>query len=84
LTTKYRAADGHGSDNGIRLSQVLAGLSYALDLTEGQRPGHSIRSCLIGMRIAEVIMRTTAQMECGACPLGEPDGRRRAMRRNQT
>jgi len=55
LTTRYRAADGRGSDNGVRLSQVLAGLSYALDLTEGQRPGHSIRSCLIGMRIAEVI-----------------------------
>ena len=36
----------------IRLSNVLAGLSYALDLTEGQREGHAIRSCLIGMRIA--------------------------------
>lgn len=31
---------------------MLAGLSYALDLTEGQRDGHAIRSCLIGMRIA--------------------------------
>ena len=55
LTTRYRAADGRGSDDGVRLSDVLAGLSYALDLTEGQRPGHSVRSCLIGMRIAEVI-----------------------------
>ena len=55
MATRYRAADGRASDNGVRLSQVLAGLSYALDLTEGQRPGHSIRSCLIGMRIAEVI-----------------------------
>ena len=36
----------------IRLSNVLAGLSYALDLTEGQRQGHAVRSCLIGMRIA--------------------------------
>jgi putative nucleotidyltransferase with HDIG domain len=35
----------------VRLSEVLAGLSYALDLTEGQRAGHSVRSCLIGMRI---------------------------------
>jgi HD-GYP domain-containing protein (c-di-GMP phosphodiesterase class II) len=40
------------SDGSVRLSEVLAGLSYALDLTEGQRPGHSVRSCLIGMRIA--------------------------------
>jgi putative nucleotidyltransferase with HDIG domain len=36
----------------IRLSNVLAGLSHALDLTEGQRAGHAVRSCLIGMRIA--------------------------------
>ena len=27
----------------------------ALDLTEGQRPGHSVRSCAIGMRLAEVL-----------------------------
>lgn len=39
----------------IRLSEVLAGLSCALDLTEGQRPGHAARSCLIGMRIADEI-----------------------------
>jgi putative nucleotidyltransferase with HDIG domain len=39
----------------IRLSEVLAGLSHALDLTEGQRPGHSARSCLIGMRLADEI-----------------------------
>jgi HD-GYP domain-containing protein (c-di-GMP phosphodiesterase class II) len=39
----------------VRLSEVLAGLSMALDLTEGQRPGHSVRSCAIGMRLAEVL-----------------------------
>ena len=39
----------------VRFSEVLAGLSYALDLTEGQRPGHAVRSCAIGMRIAEVL-----------------------------
>src|SRR6185295_4868220 len=39
----------------VRLSEVLAGLSYALDLTEGQRPGHAVRSCAIGMRIAEAM-----------------------------
>ncbi len=36
----------------VRLSEVLSGLSYALDLTEGHPRGHSARSCLIGMRIA--------------------------------
>lgn len=39
----------------VRLSEVLGGLSYALDLTEGQRQGHSVRSCLIGMRLAETL-----------------------------
>ena len=28
-------------------------MSYALDLTEGQAPGHVLRSCAIGMRLAE-------------------------------
>jgi HD-GYP domain-containing protein (c-di-GMP phosphodiesterase class II) len=36
----------------IALSEVIGGLSYALDLTEGEPPGHAVRSCLIGMRIA--------------------------------
>jgi putative nucleotidyltransferase with HDIG domain len=45
----------------IRLSNVLAGLSYALDLTEGQREGHAIRSCLIGMRIARELQLTSDQ-----------------------
>ncbi len=39
----------------VRLSEVIAGLSLALDLTEGQRPGHAVRSCAIGMRIAEAL-----------------------------
>ena len=39
----------------VALSEVLAALSYALDLTEGQPIGHTIRTCLIGMRIAEEI-----------------------------
>jgi len=37
----------------LRLSEVLSALSYALDITEGQPPGHAIRSCLIGMRLAD-------------------------------
>jgi putative nucleotidyltransferase with HDIG domain len=39
----------------IRLSEVIAALSYALDITEGQPEGHAVRSCLIGMRLAEEI-----------------------------
>jgi HD-GYP domain-containing protein (c-di-GMP phosphodiesterase class II) len=37
------------------LSGVIGSLSYALDIVEGQPPGHALRSCLIGMRIAEEI-----------------------------
>jgi HD-GYP domain-containing protein (c-di-GMP phosphodiesterase class II) len=37
----------------IRLSSVIGGLSYALDLTEGEPPGHAVRTCGIGMRIAD-------------------------------
>ena len=36
----------------VSLSEVLGALSHALDLTEGQPMGHTVRSCLIGMRIA--------------------------------
>ncbi len=34
-------------------SAVISALSYALDLTEGQPMGHSIQTCLIGMRLAD-------------------------------
>lgn len=37
----------------LRISELVAALTYALDLTEGQVPGHAVRSCLIGMRIGE-------------------------------
>src|SRR3954471_10257309 len=35
----------------LKLSSILSGLSYALDLTEGHPRGHASRSCLIGMRV---------------------------------
>ena len=43
----------------VSLSEVLSALSHALDLTEGAPVGHTMRSCLIGMRLAE---------ECGVGP----------------
>lgn len=41
-------------ESGYRLSEILSALSYALDITEGQPEGHAVRTCLIGMRLAEV------------------------------
>jgi putative nucleotidyltransferase with HDIG domain len=40
-------------DSSISLSEIISALSYALDLTEGAVHGHALRSCLLGMRIAE-------------------------------
>ncbi len=44
----------------IRVSQIISALSYALDLTEGRPMGHSVRSCMIGMRIASEIGMSAA------------------------
>lgn len=37
----------------VRMSEVLGSLSYALDLTEGQPPGHSLRCCWIAMHVGQ-------------------------------
>ena len=39
----------------IRLSEVVSAMSHALDITEGQPEGHAVRTCFLGMRIAEEI-----------------------------
>ena len=44
-----RELDGESQ---IRIADVVAALSYALDLAEGQPEGHAVRSCFIGMHIA--------------------------------
>ena len=51
-----RASSTSTSSTGsIRVSELISALSYALDLTEGRPMGHSVRACVIGMRIAEEI-----------------------------
>ena len=37
------------------LAELLGAFSYALDMTEGQPPGHCVRSCFIGSRIGQEI-----------------------------
>ena len=51
-TTGEMATIATPQSSRVQLSEVMASLSHALDLTEGQPVGHSIRSCLIAMRIA--------------------------------
>jgi putative nucleotidyltransferase with HDIG domain len=45
-------ASPHPSQNGrVQFASIVSALSYALDLTEGQPSGHTLRSCVLGMRI---------------------------------
>ncbi len=43
------------SNNPLPLAQLMGALSYALDITEGQPPGHCVRCCLIGMRLGRAL-----------------------------
>jgi HD-GYP domain-containing protein (c-di-GMP phosphodiesterase class II) len=43
------------------VGEVVAALSHALDLTEGQPPGHARRSCLIALRLADALKLTDAE-----------------------
>ncbi|NDW03753.1 HD-GYP domain-containing protein [Jiella pacifica] len=49
------AHSANGTTGSLRLAEILAALSKALDLTEGQPPGHCIRCCYIGIHIARTI-----------------------------
>jgi len=51
MSVAIPASTRSGSE--LRLSEVIAALSHALDLTEGQPVGHAERTCLIGLRIAD-------------------------------
>ena len=39
----------------IALSELIGAMSYALDVAEGEPPGHAKRACLIGMRVADAL-----------------------------
>lgn len=44
-----------GATPPVTLAELLSALSFGLDLTEGARPGHSDRACLLGMRLGKQI-----------------------------
>lgn len=53
LTLVPRAKElSQRNEANLSLPEVLSALSFALDLTEGATPGHALRSCLLGMRLA--------------------------------
>lgn len=45
----------HAITSPIPIAELLAALSHALDLTEGAPAGHTLRSCMIAMRLADDI-----------------------------
>ncbi|GAC1362181.1 MAG: HD domain-containing protein [Acidobacteriaceae bacterium] len=40
------------SEPPLCLAQIISALSFAIDLTEGAVPGHALRTCVLGMRVA--------------------------------
>ena len=52
LFTQTLAKPTHAT---LRLSEILGPLSQALDMTEGQSPGHCMRCAYIGTRLGEVM-----------------------------
>lgn len=48
----------------LSLVTLLASLSYALDLTEGQPMGHAVRTCLIGLRLARELGLVGDERDC--------------------
>ncbi|HRD70184.1 MAG TPA: HD domain-containing phosphohydrolase [Legionella sp.] len=43
------------NDKTIYFHEIINAMSYALDLTEGQPAGHSLRSCWIGMHLGQYL-----------------------------
>lgn len=46
----------------ISFSEIISALTFALDLTEGAIPGHALRTCILGMRIADEIELPVTQL----------------------
>ena len=61
MTAASRAIAGEPAAD-VPMSEILSALSRALDLTEGQPLGHSVRSCVIGMRLGQEIGLSEEQL----------------------
>lgn len=46
----------------LRLAEIVSALSHALDMTDGQPEGHSIRCCWIGMHLGLAVGMSEAQL----------------------
>lgn len=62
LFSYYTAPDPHAPRPEIKLAELVGLLSHALDMTEGQPPGHSLRSCWIGMQVGSALGLAGAEL----------------------
>jgi putative nucleotidyltransferase with HDIG domain len=46
----------------LSFAEIVSALSFAIDLTEGAVPGHALRSCILGMRIAQELKLPRARL----------------------
>jgi len=46
----------------VTFAEILSALSFAIDLTEGAVPGHAMRSCILGMRLARELKLSQKRM----------------------
>ena len=46
----------------VSRAELLSAFSYALDITEGQPEGHSVRSCYIGQQLGAAIGLPAAEL----------------------
>jgi putative nucleotidyltransferase with HDIG domain len=46
----------------LRLAEIISALSHALDMTDGQPAGHSVRCCWIGMHVGEALGLTVTEL----------------------
>ena len=49
--------------NLISLSEIVSALTFAIDLTEGAVPGHALRTCVLGMRLASAAGLSTSDRQ---------------------
>ncbi len=52
VRSSYRTSDAPPP---VRLAELIGALSHALDMTEGQPPGHCIRACWIGVHVGQAL-----------------------------
>lgn len=50
------------TDTAIRVAEIMGALSRALDMTEGQPPGHCIRCCWMGMQVGQHLGFTSEEL----------------------